>query len=199
MPRTAFPNTSRYTSCVGIDDGPFSPKRLGNHRAPLLTVQLRGPHVVNVRTGWITVDGLDATDRAEHLLDGLSMSSSPILLAGVTFGGFNLIDPKVLQRRFRTPTIVIVGSRPDNRAVKRALVKHFLDWRERWRVIKSLGPLRQVRTVRGESPVFYEAFGCSSRDARKILSDWALVSRFPEPLRVAGMIGRGLFPPKPPA
>lgn len=197
MPPTLSRRTKRFDSCIGIDDGPFLPKSTGNRKAPLLAVRLQGPHIVKVRAAWITVDGLDATKRAVRLLDSLSVSGSPILLAGVTFAGFNLIDPRLLVKRFKTPTIIVVGSRPDNRAVKRALVRHFSDWRERWKIIKSLGPLRRVRTVRGEGPIFYEPFGCSSLEARRILRSWALVSRFPEPLRVAGLVGRGLFPPKP--
>jgi uncharacterized protein len=188
---------SRVGSCVGIEDGPFLPRRVGGSKAPLVAVKLDGPHLTSVRAGWIGVDGLDGTDKALKLLSTLSLTNCPILLAGATFGGFNLIDPRRLQKRFRTPTIVVVGSRPDNRAVKRALVRHFSDWRERWSVIRSLGPLRTVRTVASENPIFYETFGCSSSGAREILKSWALVSRVPEPLRVAGLVARGLFPAQP--
>jgi endonuclease V-like protein UPF0215 family len=186
-----------FTSCIGIEDGPFLPRRLGGSRAPLVAVKLDGPHMTGVRAGWIGVDGLDGTDQALKLLSSLSVAGHPILLAGVTFGGFNLIDPRRLQKKFRTPTIVVVGYRPDNRAVKRALVRHFPDWRERWQIIRSLGPLRSVRTVESENPIFYEMFGCSSGVARKILTSWAMVSRIPEPLRVAGLVARGLFPAQP--
>ena len=190
-------NSSRYTSCIGIDDGPFHPKGLGRSKAPLVAVLLHGPHLLRAEVGWISVDGLDGTPQAIGLLNKLYRRSCPILLSGATFGGFNIIDPRVLERRFRTPTIVVVGARPDNRSVKPALVKHFPDWRERWRVIRSLGPLCHVRTVAGENPVFYESFGCSRGEARRILSGWAFVSRLPEPLRVAGLVARGLFSAEP--
>ena len=190
-------NSSRYTSCIGIDDGPFRPKRLGRSKAPLIAVLLRGPHLLRAEAGWITVDGLDATAQTIRILNKLCRESCPILLSGATFGGFNIIDPRVLQRKFQTPTIVVVGSRPNNRSVKRALVRHFPDWRERWTVIRSLGPLRRVKTVPGENPMFYESFGCSHGEARRILSGWAFVSRLPEPLRVAGLIARGLFSEEP--
>lgn len=186
-----------YTSCIGLEDGPFLPRRLGGSRAPLVAVKLQGPRLTGVRTGWIGVDGLDGTEQALKLLSSLPARGLPILLAGVTFGGFNLVDPRRLQKRFRTPAIVVVGYRPDNRAVKRALVRHFPDWRKRWQIIRSLGPLRTVRTMESENPIFYEAFGCSSGVARNILRSWAVVSRIPEPLRVAGLVARGLFPPQP--
>jgi len=188
---------STLTSCVGIDDGPFLSRRLGGSRAPLVAVRLVGPHLVKARVGSIAVDGLDATSVASRMLDPLLVRDCPILLAGATFAGFNIINPRTLQRKFRTPTIVVIRSRPDNRAVKRALVKHFPDWRRRWRILSSLGPLRQTRTVRNEGPVLYESFGCADDQARSILRDWAFVSRVPEPLRLAGLIARGLFPAQP--
>ncbi len=196
MRRGVYRDT-RFASCIGVEDGPFLPRRLGGSKAPLVVVKLEGPHMTAVRAGWIGVDGMDGTERALKLLESFAMSESPILLAGVTFGGFNLIDPRRLQKMFKVPTIVVVRSRPNNRAVKRALVRHFLDWRERWRIIRSLGPLRTVRTVASENPLFYEAFGCSSSVAQRILAGWALVSRIPEPLRVAGLVARGLFPAQP--
>jgi endonuclease V-like protein UPF0215 family len=196
MHRRASRN-STTTSCVGIDDGPFLPRRLGGSTAPLVIAQLNGPHLVKARIARISVDGLDATSVASRLLSSLQLRESPILLAGATFGGFNIINPRVLQRKFRTPTIVVIGSRPNNRAVKRALMRHFPDWKRRWRILSSLGPLRQVRAFRNEGPIFYEAFGCADDEARRILKEWAYVSRIPEPLRVAGLVARGLFSTQP--
>lgn len=192
MPRAASTNNRRYPSCIGMDDGPFPGKPAeATVKAPLVAACLKGPHLVKLGITWITVDGLDATDEALSTLE--TLPKSPILLSGVTFGGFNLIDPRKIQQRFRTPTIVVVGSRPDNKAVKRALVKHFPDWKERWGVIGSLGPLRRVRTMKDEPPLFFENFGCSPAETRRILTRNAFVSRVPEPIRVAGLVARGLF------
>ena len=196
MHRRASRN-STITSCIGIEDGPFLPRRLGGSTAPLVVAQLNGPHLVKAKVARITVDGLDATLVASRLLGSLHLRDSPILLAGATFAGFNIINPRALQRRFRTPTIVVIGSRPNNRAVKRALTRHFPDWKRRWGILSSLGSLRQVRTFRNEGPIFYEAFGCEDPEARRILTGWSYVSRIPEPLRVAGLVARGLFPTQP--
>ena len=182
--------------CIGIDDGPFPPKTDDKIRfAPLLTVWLKGPHLHQLRNDWITVDGLDATRKAELLLK--RSVHVPVLLSGVTFGGFNLINPWKIEKTCKAPVIVVIGSRPDNRAVKRALSRHFPDWKERWDLIRSLGPLHRIRTMAGEGPVFFERFGCSTRDAAVILKSWAVVSRIPEPLRVGGIVARGLFSPEP--
>jgi uncharacterized protein len=191
------PRNNSFATIIGIEDGPFLPRRLGGERAPLVAVKLEGPHMTAVRAGWIQVDGLDGTEQAFKLLSSLSPVKCPILLAGATFGGFNMVDPRKLQRRFKTPTVVVVGSRPDNRAVKRALVRHFPDWRKRWSIIESLGPLHSVRTVASENPILFEPFGCTSSIAGRILKRWAMVSRIPEPLRVARIVSRGLFGSQP--
>jgi len=188
----ASSNIKLVSRCIGIDDGPFPPKTDDEVRhAPLLAVWLKGPHLHQFRADWITVDGLDATRMAEFLLRG--SFHIPVLLSGVTFGGFNLIDPWKIQKSCKAPVIVVVGSRPDNRAVKRALVKHFPDWERRWELIRSLGPVHKHRTMASEGPVFFEQFGCTIRKARLILKASAFVSRVPEPLRVAGILAKGLF------
>jgi uncharacterized protein len=196
MPHEASRSTRQTSRCIGIDDGPFPPKTNDKPRyAPLVAAWLKGPHLQRLNTSWITVDGLDATRTAQKLIRG--STRVPILLSGVTFGGFNLIDPWKIHHVSRGPTIVVIGSRPNNGAVKRALTRHFPDWRERWDVFKSLGALRKLRTVPGESPIFFEKFGCSTRESELLLKSWAVVSRIPEPLRVAGLVARGLFPQEP--
>jgi len=173
---------------IGIDDGPFTKQQ---ETAPLVAALLEGPHLQKVHATRITVDGLDATEKALGLLR--RWKPFPILLSGVTFAGFNLIDPHILHRSYRVPVIVVVGSRPDNRAVKRALVKHFPDWKRRWRIISSLGLLRTVRTSLGEPPIYFEFFGCSRREATSLLKAYSYISRLPEPIRVAGLVATGLF------
>jgi len=196
MLQGASSDIKQVSRCIGIDDGPFPPKTDDKIRhAPLIAVWLKGPHLHQLRNDWITVDGLDATRKAALLLKG--SVHVPVLLSGVTFGGFNLIDPWKIEKTCKAPVIVVIGSRPDNRAVKRALSRHFPDWKERWDLIRSLGPLRKARTMANEGPVFFERFGCSTRDAAVILKSWAFVSRIPEPLRVAGIAARGLFSPEP--
>jgi uncharacterized protein len=192
----ASSNIKPVSRLIGIDDGPFPPKTDDKVRyAPLIAVWLKGAHLQHLRTNWIIVDGLDATRKAQLLLKG--SSHIPVLLSGITFGGFNLIDPWKIQKNTKAPVIVVIGSRPDNRAVKRALSRHFPDWKQRWDLIRSLGPLHQIRTIANEGPVFFERFGCSTRDAALILKGSAFVSRVPESLRVAGILARGLFSPKP--
>ena len=188
MRPTASTVNRASTRTIGIDDGPFTKQQ---EYAPLVAALLDGHHLRDVRVTRVTVDGLDATVKTVKLLG--KWRPAPTILSGVTFAGFNLIDPHVLQEKFRVPVVVVVGSRPDNRAVKRALVKHFPDWKQRWAIIRSLGPLRRVRTNPDEPPIYYESFGCTPQEAASILKHCSYVSRLPEPVRVAGLIASGLY------
>src|SRR5438309_11526958 len=98
MRRRASRN-STITSCIGIDDGPCLSRILGGSKAPLVAVQLKGPHLVKARTAWIGVDGFDATVVASKMLSSLRARESPILLAGSTCGGINIIHPRMLLRQ----------------------------------------------------------------------------------------------------
>jgi uncharacterized protein len=196
LPHEASRSTRQISRCIGIDDGPFPPKTNDRPRyAPLIGVWVEGPHLQRLKTSWVTVDGLDGTQTALRLLKG--SARIPVLLSGVTFGGFNLVNPWKVHQRTKAPTIVVIRSRPNNRAVKRALTRHFSDWSERWDLFRSLGALRKLRTLPGESPIFFEKFGCSTHESELLLKSWAFVSRLPEPLRLAGLVARGLYPPEP--
>jgi len=115
-----------------------------------------------------------------------------VMLSGVSFGGFNLVDLRLIVRTVRKPAIAVIGQKPDNRAVREALQKHFGDWRERWRAVRNAGPLYSCRPLRAEPKLYFEARGCSPAAAERIICSSSLISRLPEPVRVAGLLARGV-------
>jgi hypothetical protein len=188
-----FRNRSRSTNqsplrIVGVDGGAVSSAREG--RALLVVVVLEGPRISDVRLGEIEVDGIDA----QHILTSLlnTLSYDAVMLSGVSFGGFNLVDLKVLARKIGKPVIAVIRERPDNRAVRDALRKHFVDWRTRWGAVKNAGRLYSCKPVADEPRLYFEVKGCSPILAKKIIVSSSIISRLPEPVRVAGIIARGL-------
>jgi endonuclease V-like protein UPF0215 family len=178
---------------VGVDDGKFKFRGYKDHakeKTLLAAVLLQDHRVVTLRLGKITVDGFDATATLNRLLAGLEFDI--VLLSGVSFGGFNLIDPHAIYRRFLKPVVIVSGRRPNNQTVKRALITHFDDWRKRWAVIHKLGPIHQIRSAATESPVFFEVVGTSVKRARRLIRDSAWLGRLPEAVRIAGLVAKGL-------
>lgn len=177
---------------VGVEDGGFSkaPLHRGVQRALLVCALLRGAWIQGFRVDMITVDGLDASEKLIGMLHGLSFDA--VMLAGVSFAGFNLIDPTLVFKRLHKPVIVISRTRPNNIAVKKALCRHFEDWRVRWSVFERLGPIHEVVSMPNEPLVYAEVVGADLNWASALIQASTTFCRIPEPVRVARLIARGL-------
>jgi endonuclease V-like protein UPF0215 family len=184
MSRNAF----QKIRVVGIEDGSF--KKGVNRETLLAAVLFKGFEIERVNFRRIIVDGLDATDKAVSMLDPWNFEA--IMLAGVSFAGFNVIDPMVLYEKFQKPIIVVSRTKPNNKKVKRALVQHFRDWKRRWEIFAKIGPIYKVKVLAGEPPIYIEVVGAEAEWAVCLMKSLAVCSRVPEPLRVARLIARGL-------
>jgi endonuclease V-like protein UPF0215 family len=158
--------------------------------AILCGVTYQSGKIEDIRMAYITVDGMNATDA---LLDWLmDMKVDCVILGGITFAGFNLIDPVRVHNETRLPVVVYSGKKPDNESMKSALRKHFCDWFTRWSIVEALGKVHCVKSFPGEPSIYFEVVGESSEWAERLLHECAVVSRIPEPVRIAGLIARGV-------
>lgn len=176
---------------VGVEDGGFFKESTKYTRQTLLVcILLRGVQIAGFQTNTITVDGLDASNKLIAMLRHWSFDA--VILAGVSFAGFNLVDPTMVFEEFGKPVVVISRTKPDNVAVKNALFRHFEDWRVRWSVFEKLGPVHQVVSKEEEPPLYVEVVGATAGWATKLIRASAACCRVPEPIRVAKLIARGL-------
>ena len=175
-----------------MDDGAFPKDRDTNQSTLILAVLLQNSRILSIKVGRITVDGTDATRVLVSLVR--SMRYDAILLSGISFGGFNLVDIRKLSQATHRPVIAITGGRPNNAAVLSALRKHFPDWKERWRIVKDAGRLYSCKPLAKEPELYFEVRGASAAFAKKAISSTAAISRLPEPIRVAGILAKGLTP-----
>jgi endonuclease V-like protein UPF0215 family len=114
------------------------------------------------------------------------------MLSGVSFGGFNLISIKELAMRIRKPVIAVIRDKPNNQAVLAALRKHFPDWKQRWRIVRDAGHVHSCKPLAEEPRLYFEVKGTSAARAKALISSASRISRLPEPVRVAGLIAKGL-------
>jgi len=173
---------------VGVEDGSF--QKGMTRKALLAAVLLKGVEIENVKTTRITVDGLDATEKLVEILEEWKFET--VLLAGVSFAGFNVIDATEVHDEFGQPVIIITRTKPDNKAVKRALRRHFEDWEIRWKVFKRLGSDHEIIVLEGEPPLYAETVGVDVKWASNLVRALSVCGRVPEPIRVARLIARGL-------
>jgi len=184
MSRNAF----RNLPIVGVEDGSF--QKGITRRALFAVVLFKGLEIENIKITKIAVDGLDATEKLAEVLNKWDFAT--VMLAGVSFAGFNIIDPTAIHEKFEKPVIIVTRTKPDNKAVKRALQRHFEDWKMRWKVFEKLGSFHQVTALADEPPLYVEAIGANVKWTCNLIQALSVCCRVPEPIRVARLIARGL-------
>ncbi|AEK73503.1 hypothetical protein GQS_08035 [Thermococcus sp. 4557] len=177
---------------VGFDDGTFSfSSKLQREKTILIGVVMKGSQeVVGVLSRWITIDGNDAT---EAMIDAVNTSRFKdlrvIMLKGITYAGFNVVDLERLHHETGLPVIVVVRKMPDLRAMEVALRKHFLDAEERLRLLKKAPPLVEMIPEK----LYFQATGVNEKTAVEIIRATTRTGLTPEPLRLAHMIASAVM------
>jgi len=184
MSRSAF----QKMRVVGVEDGSF--QKGITRKAFLVAVLFRGVEIKSIGITEITVDGLDATEKLTEILSNWKFDA--VLLAGVSFAGFNIIDPTLIHEKFGKSVVVISRTKPNSKAVKRALQRHFEDWKMRWEVFEKLGTIHKITVLADKSPVYVETVGVDVEQTCGIIRFLSVCGRIPEPIRVARLIARGL-------
>ena len=174
---------------MGVEDGGFRAFQPGQSTV-ICAALMCGNLVESVRLGKVTVDGRNVTDVLLGMLADIRCDA--VILGGVSFAGFNIMDVNRLHKELGVPVIVYSGEKPDSASVLAALRAHFADWEDRWASVAQLGDVYSLVTRVGYSPVFFEIVGESREWCEVVLRSSASLTRAPEPVRVAKIIARGL-------
>ncbi|MHC1574410.1 MAG: endonuclease dU [Candidatus Methanogasteraceae archaeon] len=172
---------------LAIDDS-----ALVSERIMIVGVVFRGGAWVDgVLKSEITQDGTDATDVAVEMLTATRHYPQirVIMLDGVTYGGFNVVDIKELHERTRLPAIVVMRAEPDMARIGRAL-QNLPDFDSRWHAIQNAGKIHEI-DVHGNL-LYIQCAGIEITDAAKILRLGTTHRHILEPLRVAHLIATGI-------
>jgi len=177
---------------VGFDDGTFSfSSKLHRDKTILVGVVMKGSQeVVGVLSRWITVDGTDATDA---IVDAVNSSRFKdlrvIMLKGITYAGFNVVEVERLHRETDLPVVVLIRKKPDLAAMENALRKHFPDSGDRIALIRRAPPL--IELMPGK--LYVQAAGVDGKTAAEIVRVTTKTGLIPEPLRLAHMIASAVM------
>ena len=177
---------------LGVDDGVFIPRSKG--LVDVVGIVFRGGYWLDgVMRTEIEVDGLDATEKIASMI-----IESPhykqlrvIMLSGITFAGFNVVDIKELYSKTGLPVIALTRDLPKMEEIKQAL-ENLPEKEKRWKAILNAGEIFEVQTREGEEPIYMQIAGIEREDAEKIVKITSTRSNIPEPLRVAHIIASGL-------
>ncbi|MEN6592351.1 MAG: DUF99 family protein [Methanobacterium sp.] len=184
-----FRNIKREIRILGIDDSPF-PAHTTQPVMIIGTVFRAGEWLDGVLRTFIQGDGRDATDKIINMVNSTRHKDQlgVIMLDGVTFGGFNVINIQKIYEETGIPVIVIMRKYPNFEKIQKAL-KRFEDWQERWQDIKDAGP---VYKIENEEDIYIQINGIDIEDAEEIIRLSTTRSAIPEPLRVAHLIAAGV-------
>ncbi|WP_163832811.1 endonuclease dU [Spartinivicinus ruber] len=176
---------NKHIRAIGFDDAPF--KKHQHQQVNISGIICNNTRFEGMLWQTITRDGFDST---EVLIDCVKASKfhpqiNVILLDGIAFGGFNIVDLPRLANELERPCITVMRKQPDLTAIKQAL-QNLSNWQARWQLIQNAGPIHAIH------PFYFQTQGTSPNIAAQILSRLTDQGHVPEALRIAHLIGAAI-------
>lgn len=175
----------QFIRTVGFDDAPFP-------RRPRVNVRLVGAVCSGTRfeglvVGRLRKDGWNATEAiASSLLGGKFLPQIHlVLLDGLSFGGFNVVDLPELASTLRRPCVAVMRRPPDLEAIRLAL-KRLPRPERRVELMRRAGPVHQL------GGFVFQVQGGEPEEIASALGTVTDRGRVPEPLRLAHLIGAAI-------
>jgi endonuclease V-like protein UPF0215 family len=177
----------RYSNIIGFDDAPFTPEHQG--AVAIVGAVFASLRFDGVLMGEIEKDGTDSADVLIKLVSGSKFAEHAqlIMLQGIAFGGFNVVDVFHLHEKLNLPVLVVSRRSPDLDAIRKALTTQIPDGENKWAVIDRLGPMEAIRKV------YIQRVGITLNEAESVIEHFAIHSHIPEPIRVAHLIAGALI------
>ena len=190
MKNTHFYRIKEEIRILGIDDAPFDFRK--DKETMLIGTIFRGGEWLDgiLRTE-VKVDGNDATDRIIEMVKRCKFKDlRVIMLDGLGFAGFNLVDMERVFEETKLPVIVVVRKMPDFNKIKKAIKNlHHAEFYSN--CIKKAGIPKRVETKKGKF-IHIQFHGIRFEDAERIVKISSTRSLIPEPIRVAHLIASGV-------
>ncbi len=137
----------------------------------------------------VTQDGDDATDalinaiKESKFLEHIQL----IMLQGIAFGGFNVVDVPRLSKSLNKPVLVVSRREPDMAKIKKALLEKVPNGSKKLSLIEALGPMEPG------AGLFIQRYGLTRNEAFNTIKNFSINGLIPEPIRVAHLIGGALI------
>lgn len=180
-----FPPAGRTLRVIGFDDVPWRHRRSGS--VGLVGVVCAGTRFEGMVHGRVRRDGWRATDEIVRLLaKGKFLPQIHlVLLDGIAFGGFNVVDLPRLASALRRPCVSVMRKLPDLPAMERAALR-LANPERRLRVLRRAGVIHVVK------PFVYQVCGADPVETAHALGRLTDTGNVPEALRLAHLVGGAL-------
>jgi len=171
---------------IGFDDAPFEQ----SHRGDVLVVGTiySGKRLEGILSTRVRRDGINSTSRLASLISGSRFAGhiQVILLQGIAFAGFNVVDIHALYKRSGLPVIVVSRKRPNLKSIRNALLNYVPGGRRKWHLIEQAGRMERL------ADLWVQRVGIGQIPAEGLLQRLQINAELPEPLRLAHMIAGGV-------
>jgi endonuclease V-like protein UPF0215 family len=176
----------RLSNTIGFDDAPFPRDHRGT--VPVVGAVFADRRLDGMLIGAVEKDGDDAADALVALVEGSRFREHVrlVLLQGVAFGGFNVVDAATVHRRLGLPVLIVARRAPDLAAIREALLSRVPGGARKWALIEALGPMEPL------GGVHVQRVGLSTDEAAAVIERLAMHGALPEPLRVAHLVAGAL-------
>jgi endonuclease V-like protein UPF0215 family len=176
-----FPGAGRTLRAIGFDDVPW------RHRASssvgLVGVVCAGTRFEGMVCGNVRRDGWRATEAIVKLLarGKFLPQLHLVLLDGIAFGGFNVVDLPRLARELQRPCVAVMRRLPDLPGMERAALRLA-------RPAARLAVLRRAGPIHVSGPFVYQVYGAEPRETADALLRLTDTGHVPEALRLAHLV-----------
>ncbi|HEY9853901.1 MAG TPA: DUF99 family protein [Leptolyngbyaceae cyanobacterium] len=172
----------RVIRAIGFDDAPF--KRRKGSLVPISGIICANTRFEGMVWGKVRQDGWNATDTICQLLIGGKFLPQLhiVLLDGIAFGGFNVVDLPLLSQRLALPCVTVMRRPPDLSKIETAIRR--LPYPE-----KRLALLKRAGKIHTFQSFFFQVCGESPEIIGAVLQRLTDCGKVPEALRLAHLIG----------
>ncbi len=174
---------------LGIDDAPF---KFTDKYVLIVGNIVRAPNYLEgIISTHVEVDGIDATKKIYDMINDSRFGEQVkvIFTDGTAVAGFNMLDLRVLFEKTGIPVISVSRDKPDIKAIKNALMKHFDRWEPRLEVLNK-GEIHEVKTE--HLPIYIQCEGIDLDEAKRFLKLFTIRGRLPEPIRISHIVASGI-------
>jgi hypothetical protein len=171
---------------LAVDDGSFKPRSRGETALIGVVFRLDG-RIEGVLGKRVKIDGLDSTAKITEMCNKSKFKEQVqcILLDGINFAGFNIVDVERLFKKTGKPVINVFRKMPRMQRIEAALAS-FKDKKKRLRLIEKAGRIYPFKSI------FFQCHGIEAEKARALLKKTIFFSNLPEPVRIAHLIASAI-------
>ena len=176
----------RKIRAIGFDDAPFV--RHQPEKVPIAGIVCAQTRFEGMVWGQIQPDGWDATEVICQLMLGSKFLPQLhlVLLDGIGFGGFNLVDLPTLAAKLQLPCVAVMRKLPNLTKMTEALSR--LPNRE-----KRLQLLQKAGKIHHYPPFYFQVCGENPEIIARALTNLTDRGKVPEALRLAHLIGAAVI------